>query len=96
MKFEIPIIALCQLSRGVESRPDKRPMLSDLRETGQIEQDASGVLMLYRDYYYTENENVENEMEVIIRKNRNGMLGKITFDFYGEIQKVTERMIERN
>lgn len=91
MKCQIHIFELCQLSRAVEQRGDKRPMLSDLRESGQIEQDASNVIGLYREGYY----NIEadqNEMEVRILKNRNGMTGLIKYDFYGEIQKVTERV----
>lgn len=91
MKCQIHIFELCQLSRAVEQRADKRPMLSDLRESGQIEQDASNVIGLYREGYY----NIEadqNEMEVRILKNRNGMTGLIKYDFYGEIQKVVERI----
>ena len=91
MKCQIHIFELCQLSRAVEQRADKRPMLSDLRESGQIEQDASNVIGLYREGYY----NIEadqNEMEVRILKNRNGMTGLIKYDFYGEIQKVAERI----
>lgn len=91
MKCQIHLFELCQLSRAVEQRADKRPMLSDLRESGQIEQDASNVIGLYREGYY-DIEADQNEMEVRILKNRNGMTGVIKYDFYGEIQKVVERI----
>ena len=90
MKKKIHIFELCQLSRAVEQRADKRPMLSDLRESGQIEQDASCVIGLYREGYYDE-EADQNALESIILKNRNGMTGVIPFNFYGEIQEVLEK-----
>jgi replicative DNA helicase len=77
-ELEVPVIALSQLSRGVESRTDKRPMLSDLRESGQIEADADCVLMLYRDDYYDHDSERPGEMDIIVRKNRQGRLGQIT------------------
>lgn len=74
-ELEIPIMALSQLSRAVESRVSKEPILSDLRESGSIEQDADVVLMIYREDYYdefTENKGITN---VFVRKNRNGPVG---------------------
>lgn len=91
MKCNIHIFELCQLSRAIEQRADKRPILSDLRESGQLEQDASCVIGLYREGYYNEQAD-QNEMEIRILKNRNGTTGFTKYDFYGEIQKVAERI----
>lgn len=81
-EFDVPIIALSQLSRNVENRVNKRPILSDLRESGSIEQDADLVLMLYRDSYYNANElsSITN-VELIIAKQRNGPVGTIDLNF---------------
>ena len=92
MKYKIVVIELAQLSRAVESRPDRRPTLSDLKETSQLEQDASGVMMLYRNSYYVENDEDKTKLELLIRKNRNGPVGVINYNFFGEIQKVGERI----
>ncbi|MBU6389716.1 replicative DNA helicase [Patescibacteria group bacterium] len=73
-EMNCPVIALSQLSRAVESRPDKRPLLSDLRESGSIEQDADVVIFLYREDYYNKDEQ-NNLMEVLVRKHRNGPTG---------------------
>ena len=80
-EFNVPLIALSQLSRGVESRPDKRPVLSDLRESGSLEQDADIVIFLYRDKYYDENSEKGDNAEVLIRKHRNGSVGTVELQF---------------
>ena len=81
-EFQVPIIALSQLSRNVENRTNKRPILSDLRESGSIEQDADVVLMLYRENYYNPNSlNADNDVQLIIAKQRNGPVGTINLQF---------------
>lgn len=88
-ELQIPVIVLCQLSRGVESRNDKRPTLADLRESGTIEQDADIVLLLYRDAYYTKDEN-DKSAELQIAKHRNGRTGTIHLRFDGAYQRFSQ------
>lgn len=80
-EFQVPIITISQLSRNVESRINKRPILSDLRESGSIEQDADLVLMLYRDSYYNSNVIDTNLAELILTKHRNGPIGTVNVTF---------------
>jgi len=86
-EFQVPIIALSQLSRSVENRPNKRPILSDLRESGSIEQDADLVLMLYRDNYYNLLANGSDITELIITKHRNGPIGTVKLKFNSKYAK---------
>ncbi|MCP4181441.1 MAG: replicative DNA helicase [bacterium] len=94
--FNIPVIVLSQLSRAVESRSDKRPMLSDLRDSGAIEQDADMVLFLYRPEYYgieynENNESLKGLCEIMVSKHRNGGTGSIFLEFKPEITKFKDK-----
>lgn len=82
-ELEIPIIALAQLNRGVESRPDKRPIMSDLRDSGEVEQDADIIAMLHREALYSDGPEWENFTELVLRKNRNGPLGDVALHYDG-------------
>lgn len=85
--LDVCVIALSQLSRGVESRQDKRPMLSDLRESGQIEQDADLIMFLYREDYYDKETPNKNTIEIILAKQRNGPVGVVEIAFIKEFSK---------
>jgi replicative DNA helicase len=90
-ELDVPVVALSQLSRAVESREDKRPLLSDLRESGSIEQDADIVMMLYRPEYYTPTEENRGLAEVIIGKQRNGPTGTVKLQFIGNMMRFDNR-----
>lgn len=87
-ELDIAVVFLSQLSRACEQRTDKRPMLSDLRDSGNIEQDADLVTFLYRDEYYNRETEDKNIMEAIIAKNRNGLVGNIKLAYLNEFQIV--------
>ncbi len=86
-ELQVPIIACAQLSRGTEGRNDKRPMLSDLRDSGSIEQDADVVMFLYRDEYYKDDPTTQNIAEVIVAKNRHGATETVKMSWLGQFTK---------
>lgn len=90
-KLDVCMIALCQLSRAVEQRTDKHPMMSDLRDTGAIEEDADVIGFLYRDGYYKDKSKKTDILEVSFEKNRNGQTGKIEFEY----NLVTQELIQQ-
>jgi replicative DNA helicase len=94
-ELKVPVLAAAQLSRAVEQRADKRPQLSDLRESGSIEQDSDVVIFLYRDELYNPNTEHPNQAEVIVAKHRNGPTGKISLYFRKDLTQFIDIQVKQ-
>jgi len=92
-ELDVPVIGLSQLSRKIEERTDKRPLLSDLRESGQIEQDADIIAFLHRDFLYTRDKTQINEADLYVRKNRSGTQADIPLTFFGQYTRFEDRSV---
>ena len=90
-ELNVPVVCVSQLSGAVESRTDKRPILSDLRESGAIEQDADCVMFLYRDEYYNADSEEKGVAECIVAKNRHGETGAVKTQWIGQYQTFADR-----
>jgi replicative DNA helicase len=86
-EFDIPIIALAQLSRGVEQRNDKHPLMSDLRDAGSLEEDADKIIMMYREQYYSRETLPVDIVEISVKKNRMGEVGSVSLEFQKQFSK---------
>ena len=95
-ELQVPVLCCSQLSRGPEGRSDKRPMLSDLRESGSIEQDADIVLFIYRDDYYNNESEKKNSAELIVAKNRHGETGTVELQWMGQFTSFATQETRHN
>ena len=94
-EIDVPLLVISQLSRALETRADKQPVLSDLKESGSLEQDADVVLFLYRDDYYDEASTQPNLADVIVAKHRKGATGKVQLCFRKELTSFHDLVVER-